>query len=76
MSEKTHGYHELSHNIRYLIVKIPGNSEFYVGDKWDYDQEKNNFAIQNNYSIFVVWEHDLKTNKDLTLNKILKYATS
>jgi G:T-mismatch repair DNA endonuclease (very short patch repair protein) len=58
------------------VVSIPGNPEFLVKDKWGYDKEKNDFAISKNFTVLVVWEYDLKKNKEETINKILKYAQS
>lgn len=58
------------------IVKIPGNSEYLVGDKWLYDEYKNNLAIKNGYEVLVIWEYDLKTDKKNTLNKIIEYGKS
>jgi hypothetical protein len=56
------------------IIKFPGRGETLVSEVWVRDKLKENFAIKNNFSIFVVWSDDLNNNENYTLEKLLKYG--
>lgn len=69
-----HGNPEI-YNDNDLILK--GSSrEMKVKDKHRCDKKKNDFAIKLGYSVLVVWENDLKNNRNETNELILNYSTS
>jgi len=56
-----------------LIMKN-SSAEIRVGDKWIKDKRKNDFAISNGYQLMVIWEDELKNNKNQLIEKIKNYA--
>ncbi len=54
------------------VPKFPRNEKT-AKEIWSKDLEKNNFAIENGYSIFVVWESDYKSNKKDVIKQCIDY---
>ena len=55
------------------IILKGSSKEILVKDKWKNDKEKELFAINKNYQILIIWEYDLKNNKENCIKKILNY---
>jgi hypothetical protein len=49
------------------------NSNLTAEEIWKYDRDKNRFAENMGYSVFVVWENDYRKNKDEIINKCLEF---
>ena len=56
------------------IILKGSSKEYLVKEKWEKDRIKNNFAKKRKYQILIIWEYDLKNNRQKTIRKILNYA--
>lgn len=54
----------------------PFNKEIKSSDIWLYDKIKENKAIENGYEVLVIWDSELKKNKEKVINKCLNFLFS
>lgn len=60
----------------YDIILKGTSAETTVSEKWKKDEEKINYAKQNGYDVYVIWEKDLNNSYEQTLSKLTEWINA
>lgn len=50
------------------------SKEMKVSEKWEYDLKKEDFAKSMGFQVLTIWENEVKTSEQSTIERILNYA--